>query len=311
MWSADPRMVFGVVGLLIGGLVVMLMLADAFPLSGINLIFFSLLFLLLTLYRPNWVFLALVAVLPFETINLLPDAFGFALRPYQWLFVIVSLALAIRVLTRRTTGPLFRFGVLDAWLALVPIGAVISGVLFGGAGLHHAVVVVSFYALYLLGRIFFRTPGDVSVAAVALSASGLVSLSFGIAQNIAFEQGRMLGAVMPGRPNGTFAEPDWLGLFAVIILFFLLSRLGELLRDEGGTITARLSRVGWFTVPLTIGLVTLILTVSRSAWLAACLALVVWVSATLIAGGKAVWRPVLQSIQVLVIIFVLALLVVV
>ncbi len=310
-WLADPRIVFGVVGFSIGCLGLLLMLTDSLPFGGVNLAFFTMLTFLVALYRPNWVFLTLVATLPFETIHLLPETASFSLRPYQWLFMIVSLALAIRILTRRTTGLLFRFEWLDFWLALVPIGALISGGLFGGVGVHHAVIVVSFYALYLLGRIFLRTSGDVSVATVVLSASGLVSLGYGIAQNIAFEQGKILGAVMPGRPNGTFAEPDWLGLFAVIIFFFFLSHLEESLRDERGVTIARLSRIGWLMVPLTLVLVTIILTVSRSAWLAACLALVVWVSATLIAGGKTVWRSVLQSIQVLVITFVLALLIII
>jgi hypothetical protein len=181
----------------------------------------------------------------------------------------------------------------------------------GGAGMHDAVILASFYALYLLGRVFLRTPGDIGVAATVLAASGLVSLGFGIAQNVAFEHGQTLVTVMPGRPNGTFAEPDWLGLFAVVIFLLLLARLTPATRDRSDTLVDQLSGIGLLALPLILTVVTLILTVSRSAWLAACVALVSWASALLIAGGKAAVSPVLQSARVLVIVFGLALLIVV
>ncbi|QQR79061.1 MAG: O-antigen ligase family protein [Candidatus Moraniibacteriota bacterium] len=311
MWSADPRTVFGIVGLLIGGLGVMLMLVGAFPLGVINLVFFTLLLFLIALYRPNWGFLGLVAVLPFETVNLLPASVSVALRPYQWIFLIVALALAVRVGSRRTPWSLFRLTSLDVLLALIPLGAGVSGLMAGGAGVHNAVILASFFALYLLGRVFLRTPGDIGVAATVLAASGLVSLSFGIAQNIAFEHGQNLAAVMPGRPNGTFAEPDWLGLFAVIILLLLLAQLTPASRDRSDTLVDQLPSIVLLALPLTLVIVTLILTVSRSAWLAACVAIISWASALLIAKGKAAISLVLQSARVLVIVFGLALLIVV
>ncbi|EKE25000.1 MAG: hypothetical protein ACD_5C00331G0001 [uncultured bacterium] len=85
---------------------------------------------------------------------------------------------------------------------------------------------------------------------------------------------------MPGRPNGTFTEPDWFGIYLV----FLLSIIFTIIYFE-----SKKTRISNFQFPisnefpifkflisnkinyviLTIVFVTLILTVSRSAWLGA------------------------------------------
>lgn len=310
--GSDPRVWFGVGGLFVGVFGVATLFLPLFPLGVVNLVFFTTLLLLAALYRPNWCFLLLVAVIPFETISILPAEFGFSLRPYQWVFVVLALALFIRVLSQRTPWRLFQHTQLDFWLALIPIGAFISGFASGGEGVRLAAIVASFYALYLLGRVFLKTAGDVRIAFITLFASGFVSLSFGILQNIAFEQGRLLQVVMPGRPNGTFAEPDWLGLFAVLLLVLAFSSLYRMLKGGSGDVfTAAPLQMLWQTLLLILVTIGLILTVSRSAWLAAFVAISVWVGVTLFAEGKRALRHILQSVQVLVIACIIALVIVV
>jgi hypothetical protein len=178
IWLTDPRFVFGGIGFCVGGMGIGLILANMFPLSAIDLVFFSILFLLLALYRPNWGFLVLVATLPLETVNMLPSTFGFSLRPYQWLLVIVVCALAFRGLSKRSILTDLHIVPQDMWLALIPFGAILSGIISGGEGQHFAIIIISFYTLYVLGRIFLRTVGDVEVAGSTLFGAGLTSLGF-------------------------------------------------------------------------------------------------------------------------------------
>lgn len=304
-WLTDPRFVFGGIGFGVGGAGIMLMLANVFPLSAIDLIFFSVLFLLLALHRPNWGFLVLVATLPLETVNMLPTTFGFSLRPYQWLLVIVVCALAFRSLSKRSMLTGLHIVPQDVWLALIPLGAILSGIISGGEGRHFAIIILSFYALYVLGRIFLRTAGDVEVAGSTLLSAGLASLGFGLFQNIAFENGSPVATVMLGRPNGTFAEPDWLGFFAVVMFFVLFSYLVRILNEQSEFSVHRLLRVAAVFLPITIVMMTLILTVSRSAWLAAVIAFIVWLSITLYTRCVPI-QSMLQSLQVTLIAFVVA-----
>ena len=306
----DPCLWFGLGGFLVGVFGVAALLFGTFPLGTVNLIFFTSLLFLGALYRPNWCFLLLAAVIPFETISLVPSDFGFSLRPYQWVFLLLATALLVRMMSRRTAWPLIQPTRLDFWLALIPIGAIISGLISGGEGVRLAFVVASFYGLYLLGRVFLKTPGDVRIAFITLISSSVVSLVFGIIQNIAFERGTLLQTVMPGRPNGTFAEPDWLGFFSAMLLIFIFTSLYRVPK-ETATDNIPLLRIFWHSAVLIPVLITLILTVSRSAWLSAFVALVVWTGAALFSEGKGALGRILQSAQILVIACVVSLLIVV
>lgn len=311
VWLYDPAVVFSLLGALVGAAGTLLFLVGVFPLSPINFWFFSALLFLLGLYRPNWCFLLLVAVAPFEIITTAPDTLGLSLRPYQWIFLALMLALGVRILSGRSRLPFFALSRLDFFLGLIPIGALVSGVIGDGQGLRLGIIVVSFYALYLLGRVFLKTIGDVRIAVATLFASGLMAALYGILQNIAFERGVVLQAVMPGRPNALFAEPDWLGFFMALLLVIALARLAAVLWRSADNPLGN-----WMELLLTALLllpivITLILTVSRSAWLAAVAGIFVWAAVSILIHGKELLRLVLQSIQALSIVFVMALVIVI
>ncbi len=310
-WQRDPEVVFSFLGALIGAAGIGLFLSGAFPLSPVNFWFFSGLIFLLGLYRPNWCFLLFVAVVPFEIITITPDSTLLALRPYQWVFLALAAALGTRVLTGRSHFPLFASSRLDFWLALIPAGALVSGVIGGGQGVRLGIIVASFYALYLLGRVFLKTVGDIRIALATLFASGFVTALYGIVQNAAFERGIILEAVMPGRPNALFAEPDWLGFFLVLLLVIALARLAATLRNSTDDLASNLGRISFAAFILLPIVIALILTVSRSAWLAAFAGVATWASAAVFVRGKEALRPVLQSIQLAVIVFVVALVIVI
>lgn len=310
-WQRDPEVVFSLSGAIVGAMGIILFLGNVFPLSPVNFWFFSLLLLLLGLYRPNWCFLLLVAVVPFEIVAVSPESLGLSLRPYQWVFLALTLALGVRMFSGKSRWPLFVFSRLDVLLALIPIGALISGAIGGGQGLRLGMIVVSFYALYLLGRVFLKTMGDVRIAAATFFASGLMTALYGIAQNIAFEQGVILRAVMPGRPNALFAEPDWLGFFMALLLVIALARLAVVIRHSVDDIARNPVRIILAALILLPIVSLLILTVSRSAWLAAAVGVFVWAAFTVLIEGKESIRLVLQSIQTLLIVSVMALVIVI
>jgi O-antigen ligase len=116
---------------------------------------------------------------------------------------------------------------------------------------------------------------------------------------------------MPGRPNGTFAEPDWLGFFTVTLLVLASAALYRAIKDgeQGGTLRLpRIFSLASLLIPISM---VLILTVSRSAWLAALVALSVWTVTVLVIQGRTVLRPLLQTTELAVIAFGLALFIVV
>ncbi|MFA9261914.1 MAG: O-antigen ligase family protein [Undibacterium sp.] len=303
----NPRIVFPMLALLISGISILLFIGGVFPLSSVNFAFWTVLFGLGCLYRPNWGFLLLLTVLPFETLNLVSSSWGLMLRPYQWLFLILVAVLALRVLSGRTPWSLFRWHPIDGLLGLIPLGAFISGLAGGGEGIRLSVIVLSFYALYLLGRVFLKTIKDLSLAMSTFTAAGLPVLLYGVAQNVSFEFGGTLAAVMPGRPNATFAEPDWLGLFVTILFIFVFAALFRATSDFQSQVSGALLRtllLGLLLVPIAI---TLILSVSRSAWLALALALLIGAGIALIQSGRQRLRTMFQTSELTVIAFILAL----
>jgi len=310
-WKKDSTIVFSTLACIVALLGLVLFLSGLFPLSAVHFIFFSALFGLACLYRPNWCFLLLVALLPFEIVNLAPESFGLMLRPYQWLFLLLALALGIRLLTRRNTWPLFPPHPIDILLGLIPIGAWISGLLAGDEGPRLAVIVTSFYTIYLLARVFFRTVKDVTLSAAVFCVSGLITLLLAFWQNIAFEFGGTVTSVMPGRPNGTFAEADWLGFFIgsliLIIMTVLDCALRKMVEEEGrffpGVLFSVLTLIPLFVV--------LVMTVSRSAWLGIVFAIVAWAFAFVYRTGVTELRRLLQLTEILVISFIIALIVVI
>lgn len=294
-------------GLVISGLFIALYLSGLFPLSLVNFAFWSVFIGLACLYRPNWCFLLLLALLPLETVNLLPETFGAALRPYQWLCLLLVGALAFRVLSKRSTWPLFTLHPIDSFLFILVLGSFVSGIVAGGAGIRLAVIITSFYALYLLSRVFFKTVKDIALGTTVFVISSFSALIYGVMQNVSFERGGALMSVMPGRPNATYAEPDWLGFFTAALLLFVVTALLRSLRSiqagqEGFFPKALLQALA--LIPIAT---VLIISVSRSAWLAALIGLFTWCLTLLLCEGRNVVRPLFQTIELAVIAFIIAL----
>ncbi|MDP2837745.1 MAG: O-antigen ligase family protein [Candidatus Moranbacteria bacterium] len=244
------------------------------PLTLTTFLFFSLVAFLLALYRPGWVFLLFVASIPLEVISVAPEVLGgVMLRPYQWLAVILLMAVAMRFVSGRLPFRLLQprwFDVLPLLVALGGFLALLEAPVFA-VSFKQALVVTSFVGVYFLGRIFFRTLFDVLQALPFFLVSSAVVLGYALWQNLRFLAEQESYQVMVGRPNATFAEADWLGMFVIVVLGAVSTLLFHFISQivERGQNMVRSAGLVFMTLYLVSVYVILILTVARSAWLGA------------------------------------------
>ncbi len=279
---------------------------EVLPLTLEYFVFYSLVLFLFALWRPSLAFLLFIALLPLEIVSVTPREWGMDLRPYQWVALLIGLALLVRLVMRKLRFPFFQWHLVDTSLSVFVAGVFISGFMNGGLAIKQSIVIGSFLYLYFLGRVFLRERGDVLQALLFFVVSGSLSLLWGVIQNILFLQGQMSYAVMPGRPNGTLPEPDWLGLFSLLFLAVALISLTKKIMVGDALKSLLVPFLGLGSVWL-----ILILTVSRSAWLGALVLVALFLLLAFTVRGEAYqFRPALLLIKLTTLAFALALIVV-
>lgn len=240
--------------------------------------------LALAFWRPGWIFLLFCGAIILENINLAPAGVGIAVRPYQLLGGALFLATLARHFSRRSETPLLKPALFDYLIWLIPLATLLRLPFSDriSAGVKFFLVIVSFSILFWLARQYLRSLHDIKKTLPFIFSSSLVVILYGLWQNIRFAAGEESFAVMPGRPNSTFTEPDWLGLYLVLVFIAACTWLYFSLR-------ATMEEDSWrdkVILPVIIGylafvLALLIISVSRSAWLGASVASVVLLFATL------------------------------
>lgn len=248
------------------------------PLDLINFLFFSFIGFLCALYRPGWVFLLLVGMLPYETISIAPAGFGIAIRPYQWLLLLIALALLIRLALKRFPFEKFVPNFWDITLVIFGIGSFFSAFAsdYRSAAMKLSVILFSFIVLYFVTRIFVRSADDARMILPFLFSSFLVIAVYAIVQNILFLGGKESFEVMAGRPNATFTEADWLGGYLAIMITLLSGLIVSPFLPLKNLSTRQMHFI--FSTLLFFGYIALIISVSRSAWLATFFGVVVALS---------------------------------
>jgi hypothetical protein len=237
---------------------------------------FATLSFLLALYRPGWAFVLFVGSVALESVNLMPEVFGIAVRPYQFFGALTIISLIVQIATKRLTFALPKF----KWIDLMPILFVLSGFVSGLASadkagsLKQALIAATFVCLYFLVRIFVQSVEDLKRVVPFFLSSSIVILIYSIWQNVAFVHGWNSFEVMPGRPNGTFAEADWFGLFLVFLLGCLFALIYRNKKNNWAIF-------GYWSVA-TLTFVSLILSVSRSAWVGAIFVIAVYLKFVLL-----------------------------
>jgi len=238
---------------------------------------FAALSLILAIYRPGWAFVLFIGSIALENVNLAPKAFGIALRPYQFLGAITIIALLFQIITKRLPFSLPKFRWHDSLLIVFAFGGFLSsmGAINVGVSFKQSVIALSFVALYFLVRIYIQSFEDLKRVLPFFLSSALIIVIYGIWQNIIFIHGGNSFEVMPGRPNATFTEPDWYGIYLVFTLAVLYSVIFYLKNKN------RLIAFGYWLLA-TLVIISLILTVSRSSWLGAILVTLIFLKSTLL-----------------------------
>ncbi len=259
------------------------------PLAKGDFVFLSLVVLLVSLYRPRWIFFLFVMSVPLENIILAGGFLPVQLRPYQFLGAILILAVAILHVAGRLKFKWLKPRLAD-WLVflLVPFSflPLLTNSFSRSVVLKNNLILLSFVALYWLARNFLRNRGDFIKTAAFFFGSALVVGIYGFWQVFADKFGAKSFEVMFGRPNSVFAEPDWLGIFLCFALAALLSAITYLETRFPSWRYAIYAGI-FFNITL------LILTLSRSAWVGAAAVLFFYLLYNLFkkTGDKLVFTP--------------------
>ena len=277
-------------------LVIVLICLDHLNILHISTIGFVLIFsitIIIALYRPRWIFWLLIATLPLEVISLSPENLIFNLRPYQ-LFGITSLLGYLVAIIRKREGYSLPRMITADWLLLLLVASGFVSAFFApviAISIFQALIVLSFFLLYICVRLFVRTRADLKMPAQTFFISGAVVVVYAIYQNWCFENGCTHNEVMPGRPNSTFPEADWFGMFIVFVIAALYSSLfffKRILRSTGKDKGSALERFSRFYVTkelrlsfviyvsLIVVYIALLITVARSAWIGAIAVLILY-----------------------------------
>jgi hypothetical protein len=240
------------------------------PMRTGDFVFFVILILAFALYRPGWAFMLFVGTIAMENINLAPERLGIDIRPYQLIGGLLFLAIAIRFFSKKLYFKLAKLSWTDYLVFLIPLASLLN--IFNSQNpkveLKFALILFSFVAIFLLVKNYIQNSYDLKKSIPFFLSSSLIIILYGFWQNIRFAKGLNAFSVMPGRPNSTLTEPDWLGFYLVLVLagaYALIYYFSQ--KPTENTLFNRkvtLAGICLFSV-LTFAL--LIISVSRSAWL--------------------------------------------
>lgn len=269
------------------------------PLRAGDFAFFAFLLFLFALYRPSWMFLFFVGTLPLENINIAPESLGIAVRPYQFLAALTIIALLIRFFGKKLNFTLPKWRWFDLLSILIVAGGFLSLVNASepATSFKLAIILASFAVIYFLTRIYIQTLDDLKKIIPFFLSSSLVIVFYGIWQNVRFIANLSNFEAMPGRPNATFTEPEWLGAFLIVLISSAVALISCFSRKsvrssedeqifwlrqiwQSQTISKFTILKLFFCLILSAFYLILIITVSRSAWLGAVSAVIAFLTLT-------------------------------
>jgi len=269
------------------------------PLRTGDFAFFAIITFVFFLYRPGWGFLFFVGTIALENINLAPESFGIIIRPYQLIGSLVILSVAFRFFSKKLYFNLPKFGWYDYALLVVVFSGFFS--IFNASdkifSFKLAIIFASFFVFYYLTRVYIQNSEDIKRVIPFFISSGVAIIFYGIWQNWQFISNLTNFETMPGRPNATFTEADWLGIFLVLFisvvyaLIYLVSSSKFQASNQIQNPNFKIQNLVLYFL-LIISYLILILTVSRSAWLGAFFSLIIflWIIFTDLRMKKWHWK---------------------
>ncbi|EKE16308.1 MAG: hypothetical protein ACD_11C00020G0013 [uncultured bacterium] len=255
-----------------------------------DFIFFAVLAFLFALYRPGWAFLFFIGAIALENINVAPIVLGISIRPYQLFGALTIFAFSYLFLKKKIGFSLPKFIWIDWMIFAFVVFSFLSSFSSNhrGASLKHSIILASFAVFYFLIRIYVQSFSDAKKIFPFFLSSSLVVMLYAIWQNIRFEKGLFSFEVMAGRPNATFTEADWLGMYLTLVIAVIYATIFYITKkySEGRMFLA----VSYLF--LVLAYVALIITVSRSAWIGVAFITLVFLKIALTDGAWnfSVWQ---------------------
>jgi hypothetical protein len=269
--------------------------------------FFAGIGLILALYRPGWGFLFFIGTIALENINVAPVDFPISIRPYQFFGAVTIAAVAIRYFSGRLSFKLIKLKWFNYLLVIFAIASFTASYfsIEKGLAFKQSVILVSFVFLYFLVRNYVQTLEDLKKIIPIFLSSSVIVIFYGIWQNVRFAHNLNSFEVMPGRPNATFTEADWLGIYLVFLIACIYTMIYYFSNKDSADKKPLIfnfqfsifnkfliSKFQIFNLFLYLSLITsyvlLILTVSRSAWLGAAIITIIFLKIIL---TKLSWHP--------------------
>jgi hypothetical protein len=235
--------------------------------------FLSLLYLLVILVvilvKPKFGISMLIFTQVFDMVILL------GLRPYQWITFIICLVIFIRKKLRVKFIKFLRdrknyqfFIILILLLFSSLFGTLNAGLSM--YSLKQDVVLSSSLLIVFLIYWGVKTKNiKIQEFRKSFIFSSLPVAIFAIYQNIAYEHGLASFEVMAARPNAFFYEPDWLGIYLVIVFPFLIIQILTVKNNFK-------AKIGLWLIVL-LNIIVLIISVARASWLGFIGSIVVFV----------------------------------
>lgn len=244
--------------------------------------------------------LLFVGTIALENINIAPTELGLMIRPYQFIGGLTVLAVFLKIIFRQTELRFPKLNLTDWAVLIFALAGFLS--VFGASAtavaLKQSIIIASFVALYFLLRIFVKNMSGMREVLIFFVGTSLVTMAYGLWQNIRFARGMSSFEVMAGRPNATFTEADWLGIYLslllalVYVLIFYFTRKNDNINND-----ARIVETALYIFLVAV-YVLLILTVSRSAWVGALATtfvfLIIFFTQLKIESKKWQWRKIIN-----------------
>ena len=264
--------------LLVGLALVALQNKNKFPLGKGDFVFLAIIALCVALYRPRWIFFLFVSFVPLENIILASGFLPIQLRPYQFLGAVLILAVAILYIFKKLKFKFLKPTWIDWFLfSLVPFSflALLNSP-NKSITLKQSLILFSFIALYYLARNFIRIKNDLVKTAFFFTGSFLIFATYGFYQVFADKFNARSFEVMFGRPNSTFAEPDWLGIFLCFALAVFLTLIIHFTNSREKTFFPKKYILTILDILALLDIILIILTLSRSAWIGTAVIIILY-----------------------------------
>ena len=294
---------------------------------------------ILSLMNPKLLFWLFLALIPLDIVIVSPTWFPLSLRPYQ-LFGVFAIAITIYYWSAKSLDNKLlsfkkiclickltgkgkcetkknqkAFGYFDRIVFMFPIFAFFAIVNSPQKelSLKLSIILVSFVLLFWLVRNFTQKKQSLFEALWFFAVGTVPVLLFGFYQAIANRLSIPSFEVFEERVNSTFTEPDWFGMYLVILVSLILWFRLMLHERKDETMIGLWSIVKtlkWASAGDLFLIISLILlTVARSAWLGLLVVVCVYVVLLYFQKEKSVEKKInkiVKEVAALVIVFALA-----